>query len=370
MHYQYKEQKTGGNLELWAGDAGLKRVPFGKDTHYQLTIAWNRGPAQRIYVDDIGYELPEDGLALLVVAHTFYFDRPEDIVAWGFNRDFYCVIDHDQEVSCAGFIFYGFPNPMILAPDENTVRKISLLLPVFTDEFKDNDNLQGEMLRMLLKRLIVIITRTAKKQLLPEDTLAPEYDLSRQFSLLVEQNFREKHQVADYATLLFKSPKTLSNVFHKLGGNSPLQCWKGVGCCFIQINPWQRSPMSLAFWRAGTLAGCLSGSLEIRLLLYGLELKRTRRAFFLVRRDRVPLSISHRLYYRRSHEVALCARSKRGSPQARPVGAILYGRPYWATFAITFSSHVPDSSIARTKERQFNKPCCLTALLNWRSLSR
>lgn len=223
MHYQYKEQKTGGNLELWAGDAGLKRVPFGKDTHYQLTIAWNRGPAQRIYVDDIGYELPEDGLALLVVAHTFYFDRPEDIVAWGFNRDFYCVIDHDQEVSCAGFIFYGFPNPMILAPDENTVRKISLLLPVFTDEFKDNDNLQGEMLRMLLKRLIVIITRTAKKQLLPEDTLAPEYDLSRQFSLLVEQNFRDKHQVADYAALLFKSPKTLSNVFHKLGGNSPLQ---------------------------------------------------------------------------------------------------------------------------------------------------
>jgi len=112
---------------------------------------------------------------------------------------------------------------MMLSPDDNTVRKMSLLLPVFVDEFKDNDNLQGEMLRMLLKRLIVIITRAAKKELLPEATPVPEYDLSRQFSLLVEQHFREKHQVADYAALLFKSPKTLSNVFRKLGGKTPLQ---------------------------------------------------------------------------------------------------------------------------------------------------
>ena len=223
MHLQYKESKTGGNLELWSNESELKRTPFGADTNYQLTIAWNRGPAQLIYVDDIGYELPENGIALLIVAHTFHFDRPADVVAWGFNRDFYCVVDHDQEVSCVGFIFYGFPNPMILAPEENTIRKISLLLPVFEDEFRDNDNLQGEMLRMLLKRLIVIITRAAKKQLLPEATPAPEYDLSRQFSLLVEQHFREKHQVADYASLLFKSPKTLSNVFRKLGGKTPLQ---------------------------------------------------------------------------------------------------------------------------------------------------
>lgn len=32
------------------------------------------------------------------------------------------------------------------------------------NEFKDNDNLQGEMLRMLLKRLIVIITRAKGAQ--------------------------------------------------------------------------------------------------------------------------------------------------------------------------------------------------------------
>lgn len=222
-HFRYREARTGGNLELWAGDPALQRRPFGPDKNYQLTIAWNRGADQRIFVDDVAYDLPANGLALLIVAHTFRFDRPADVVAWGFNRDFYCVVDHDAEVSCVGFIFYGFPNPMILAPDAALTRKLELLLPVFVDEFQDTDNLQGEMLRMLLKRLIVLITRTAKQQLLPAATPVPEYDLSRQFSLLVEQHFREKHQVADYAALLFKSPKTLSNVFRKLGGKTPLQ---------------------------------------------------------------------------------------------------------------------------------------------------
>jgi len=39
----------------------------------------------------------------------------------------------------------------------------------------------------------------------------------------VEKHFREHHQVADYASLLYKSPKTLSNVFRKLGRKTPLQ---------------------------------------------------------------------------------------------------------------------------------------------------
>lgn len=223
MHYTYRERTTGGELRLWDRDERLQRDAFGNNMPGQLTIAWNRGPAQRLYVDEVGYELPSDGLALLITAHTFRFERPADAVAWGFNRDFYCIIDHDQEVSCVGFLFYGFPNPMVLAPAPVVAGQLDRLLPVFVDEFHDHDNLQGEMLRMLLKRLIVILTRLAKRQLLPAATPAPEYDLSRQFSLLVEQHFREKHQVADYAALLYKSPKTLSNVFRKLGGKTPLQ---------------------------------------------------------------------------------------------------------------------------------------------------
>ncbi|WP_020567681.1 AraC family transcriptional regulator [Neolewinella persica] len=223
MHHLYRESKTKGILHLWQGDNNLHREAFAEDASYMLTIAWNRGATQTCWVDDVAHQVPANGLILLIDQQTYRFERPENITAWGFNREFYCVIDHDAEVSCVGFIFYGFPSPMVLEADEKTMKKMELLLPVFADEFTTPDNIQGEMLRMLLKRLIIIITRAAKVQLLPEDTIAPEYDLSRQYSLLVEKHFREHHQVADYASMLFKSPKTLSNLFKKLGQKTPLQ---------------------------------------------------------------------------------------------------------------------------------------------------
>jgi AraC-like DNA-binding protein len=47
-------------------------------------------------------------------------------------------------------------------------------------------------------------------------------DIIRQYNILVERHFREKHKVKEYADLLFKSPKTLSNLFHKYGDKTPL----------------------------------------------------------------------------------------------------------------------------------------------------
>ena len=41
--------------------------------------------------------------------------------------------------------------------------------------------------------------------------------------MLVEGHFREKHKVIDYAELLNKSPKTLSNLFTKYNNKTPLQ---------------------------------------------------------------------------------------------------------------------------------------------------
>lgn len=95
-------------------------------------------------------------------------------------------------------------------------------MEVFKDEFTTRDNIQEEMLRMLLKRLIILCTRLFKEQ--EEVTYAvEELDLLRRFHLLVEQHFRKKQQVSDYAKILFKSPKTLANVFAKNNEPSPLK---------------------------------------------------------------------------------------------------------------------------------------------------
>jgi AraC family transcriptional activator of pobA len=59
------------------------------------------------------------------------------------------------------------------------------------------------------------------------DLSVKQVELIRKFNILVEQHFKEKHQVADYADLLFKSPKTLSNFFKKNNVNSPLKVING-----------------------------------------------------------------------------------------------------------------------------------------------
>lgn len=186
-------------------------------------MAWNTGPDQSIIIDNSTYLFPNQSIVPLVFNQSFSFERPEMIVAWQFDREFYCIVDHDQEVSCTGLLFYGTKTPLFLDIDTLEQRKFEALLAVFYDEFSTHDTIQGEMLRMLLKRLIIKLTRLAKDQHIDRSLTEKDLDLVRRFNLLVEINYRKLHTVSEYANLLNKSPKTLSNLFALYNHQSPLQ---------------------------------------------------------------------------------------------------------------------------------------------------
>lgn len=211
------------DLFLLQEEVALANRLAEKNDRPLLTIAWNRGASQKVVVDEVPYELPAGGVILLIVDHVAEFSKPKDIITWRFNREFYCIIDHDAEVGCAGFLFYGMPSPMLLELDQDHFRKLDLLHQVFVDEFATHDNIQGEMLRMLLKRLIIILTRLAREQHLKIAPAREELATIRRFNLLVEKHYTKLHQVQDYADLLHKSPKTLSNLFRKYSDTTPLK---------------------------------------------------------------------------------------------------------------------------------------------------
>lgn len=225
MKLIFKNFELQGELLLTFDEKLFDRAFFTRDReHKYLTIAWNRGGNQSVSVDEIEYNFPENSILPLMVNQSFRFENPAEIVAWQFNRNFYCIVDHDKEVSCVGFIFYGSSNTMFLQLGENEIRKISLLFEVFKDEFESADDIQGEMLRMLLVRLIIIITRLAKSQYLnPQNLEENKFDLVRQFNLMVENHYRTEHEVQFYAAKLNKSPKTISNFFALYGHKTPLQ---------------------------------------------------------------------------------------------------------------------------------------------------
>lgn len=224
MRLAYKNNKTSGECRLILEEEEFDRHFYGKDRKEKLlTIAWNRGDSQMVLIDGVQYDFPPNTVLCLMVNQTFQFSDPQCIVAWQFNRPFYCIVDHDREVSCVGFLFYGSRDMMFIALDSAKQYKIDLLLKVFLDEFETVDNIQQDMLQMLLKRLIIIITRLAKEQFLNEDEL-PEskLDIVRQYNLLVEKNYKVEHRVKFYADQLNRSPKTLANLFALYNDKSPL----------------------------------------------------------------------------------------------------------------------------------------------------
>ncbi len=190
-----------------------------------IHILWNHSN-QDVILELDGYPvtLPPEGVLTSTFYHQVSIRKGAELLEiFSFNRQYYCIYDHDKEVSCNGIIFFGSQQQVIISLDNGYQRKMKVLLEVFVDEFRQKDNIQGEMLVVLLKRLIIICTRLAKIQIGLNKTHNDEVEIIRQFRFLVDMNFKKIKTVKEYSDLLHKSPKTLSNVFSKIGDLTPLQ---------------------------------------------------------------------------------------------------------------------------------------------------
>ena len=139
------------------------------------------------------------------------------------NKPFFCVINHDSEVGCKGILFYGAQSVPIIKMTDGDVETLSTVWKMLEQEMTSNDGLQEEMLQMMLKRILILSLRMYKDQTELPHVGLKQIDIIREYNFLVEQHYKEKHSVADYAELLNKSPKTLSNLFKKIGSKSPSQ---------------------------------------------------------------------------------------------------------------------------------------------------
>lgn len=170
-----------------------------------------------IVVDSMPYTVEPHSILALTTIQYLQFVEGKDLVVYQFNREFYCIKDHDQEVSCVGLLFFGNVHIPLIRLNSDEQRKFKTLHEVFIDELETKDNIQAEMLRMLMARFIIISTRLLKaKEGFIETSKNSKMDLLRAFNLLVESHFKTEHSVSFYADKLFKSPKTLSNTFAKL----------------------------------------------------------------------------------------------------------------------------------------------------------
>ncbi len=197
---------------------------FWKKENVNL-ILWNRTFENiDLQVDLLAVCLkPNELLTTTYLQKIFFQKNIPQITAFGFNREFYCLLDHDHEVSCNGILFFGTQDLPIIRLPKPEILKFNLLYEVFLEEFQNTDNIQEQMLQMLLKRLIIKCTRLAKEQCTLRNMNNQQVETIRKFNLLVDMHFRTHKQVQRYADMLHKSPKTLSNLFTLYSAKTPLQ---------------------------------------------------------------------------------------------------------------------------------------------------
>lgn len=135
-----------------------------------------------------------------------------------YNRDFYCIQIHDQEVACDGLLFNNIRNMPKVEVSEEEIAFLGLLFKEMIREFKLNDSSLEEMVRTYLKQLLIRATRSWKKQHLNHPVTEQQSDMEffRKFTRLVEAHYKSKHTVADYADFLCMAPKTITHKFNRL----------------------------------------------------------------------------------------------------------------------------------------------------------
>ena len=79
------------------------------------------------------------------------------------------------------------------------------------------------MLLMLLKRFLIIATRIYKVQNNTIQLHITKLDTIREFNLLVEMHYKTKHSVLEYADLMNKPAKSLTNLFALHSEKTPLK---------------------------------------------------------------------------------------------------------------------------------------------------
>lgn len=184
---------------------------------------WVRQGRMWVEVDHIPLELEAGEVLPLTPLHQLEITRCEgEYLLLAFDSNFYCIFGHDGEVSCSGLLFNGTSEVLRLRLSEARTAALQQVVDELRAEYQVADGLREEMLRMQLKRFIIICTRIARERFEIGADREKLFDTVRRYYVLVDQHFRTKKRVQEYAELLHRSPKTLTNLFASCGQPSPL----------------------------------------------------------------------------------------------------------------------------------------------------
>ena len=184
-------------------------------------IYWIQEGSGTYNIDFKQYQFDDNVLFFLSPGQVFTVDSEQIKTAYKltFVKDFYCIQTHDAEVACNGILFNNIYETPFVKPCKKDTDKLDFILTSLLEEFQQNETAQYDMLQAYLKQFIISAVRVKKENHVVKEDV--ETRLFKDFSLLVEQNYKTLHSVTDYAKRLGLSPKSITKHFQKAGTTSP-----------------------------------------------------------------------------------------------------------------------------------------------------
>jgi len=185
------------------------------------SIYWIKEGKGTYNIDFESYSFDGNVLFFLSPGQVFTVDSEKIKEAYkiSFIRDFYCIQTHDKEVSCNGVLFNNIYETPFVKPTSKDTNKLDFIITNLIEEFQQEETAQYDMLQAYLKQFIVLSVRIKKEDFEIKDD--PQTKLFKDFSLLVDLNFKQEHSVTYYAERLGLSPKSITKHFQKNGSASP-----------------------------------------------------------------------------------------------------------------------------------------------------
>jgi AraC-like DNA-binding protein len=125
-------------------------------------------------------------------------------------------------VACDGILFHNVYEIPVIFMDQEASKAMQKILQEIKEEIGLDDTGSEEMLRILLKEIIIKSTRIWKQEhQVANEESRWEVEFSRTFSQLVEWHYTRHHSVAEYASLLHITPKALNKRIARYSNSTP-----------------------------------------------------------------------------------------------------------------------------------------------------
>ena len=132
-----------------------------------------------------------------------------------FHHDFFCIYRHHKEIAANGILFNNIYEQPFITLDEDAKYWLLNIVQEIVSELQTDALRKDEVLVSYLKILLVRATRIKLQQQTIQDINGPgskQSGIVQSLRNAIEDNFRMKHSVSDYADMLRLTPLALARV--------------------------------------------------------------------------------------------------------------------------------------------------------------